>query len=768
MNIRYKFVLLLALAFFIPLLFLGLGAMYSLRSVSDRAVSNSTHSLINSEKTRLEQITADQATALADLLDSYIQDTVFLQQYFYSLLKNASLFDTSAFGDLYPEKKKLGFPGYGYVHEIYGSYADFDMRGTSSPSITKPVIDRALSEDHFKKLVIQDLDRSMLMGEVLSQIQKKYRDTIDLVWIVFVSGITNAAPPYNYLKILSNNPELSSLDENQQSYVDLLNDKNNPSKKTLLIEPYLDPLKNIWMTSTIAPLYENDKFIGTVGMDILLNTLIQKVLNIKVGAEGYAFLVSKTGSVMAVPERGVDDLLWDDLHKKSMREILRPCAQQKWTQEMVQAMQIPLTQSPHADLLSIVSAAMSGQSQITPISFSGREKFVSMAPLPLSGWSIGLVVPVEDILATSRLLEAEVDAASDDIIFRFLIFCFFILLISVFLAIIFHFHVLKPISFLTDSISRVGWDNLQFDDDRRLKRNDEIGTLYGKLGEMMQVLKSARDDLTANSLALDKANRNLTLTNAELSTAKHDLQTWGQRLENEVAERTQQLDKAYEQLRHSEQLAVLGKLAGAFSHELRNPLAAIKQAAQLSLEAPDQNDLGENLQIILRQTEMAIKIVTDALEFARPRKLHLERGDLCLLVDQILADVPIPARIHIEKNYQPSSIYFVFDQLRLRHALLNLLHNSLQSISSEGRISIEVCGSSDFVEIKLSDTGHGIEPEHLEKIFEPFFTTKKQGVGLGLYVTKSIVEMHGGKISFSSHLGQGVTVRVVLPFSHGT
>jgi two-component system, chemotaxis family, CheB/CheR fusion protein len=220
-----------------------------------------------------------------------------------------------------------------------------------------------------------------------------------------------------------------------------------------------------------------------------------------------------------------------------------------------------------------------------------------------------------------------------------------------------------------------------------------------------------------------------------------------------------------EELVVAERLAVLGKLAGSLSHELRNPLAAISGTIYhltKHIEKMDNKSISERLDIVRRQTMLATGIVSNTLDFARPVELNLCKIDINEVVDNALGDIVVPKNITINKEYGQKKEIMI-DAFQIRRAFCNILTNSIHSIDSGGMIRITTLIDKNFVKVIFEDNGSGISADDLERIFDPLFTTKSGGIGLGMFIVKNTVKKHGGTIHIESQSGRGTTAVVKLP-----
>lgn len=232
-------------------------------------------------------------------------------------------------------------------------------------------------------------------------------------------------------------------------------------------------------------------------------------------------------------------------------------------------------------------------------------------------------------------------------------------------------------------------------------------------------------------------------------------------LNREIAERK----KAEAKLVQTEKLAVLGKLAGLLSHELRNPLGVVKNAVFYLEETGaniDSKTRDTYLEIISKNTEKASKIVNDTLNFARPKRVFLSKNSISKIIDEVIQDVVVPERIKVERDYKDDKEINV-DPLQLSQIFHNIIINSIQSIKDEGIIKIDIEHKENYIKVTITDSGQGIKEDDLSSIFEPLFTTKAKGIGLGLNVVKDIIERHHGSVEISSEWRKGTTVTIMFP-----
>jgi signal transduction histidine kinase len=239
-----------------------------------------------------------------------------------------------------------------------------------------------------------------------------------------------------------------------------------------------------------------------------------------------------------------------------------------------------------------------------------------------------------------------------------------------------------------------------------------------------------------------------------------------------VDERTAELSSSLAQLEETqgrlvlqERLAAIGQVAAAVGHELRNPLGVLTNALYLiGVGTPGDAKVARHLATAEREVAAAASIVDSLLDFAREREPVTAPVDLADLLDESLSVAVPPEGIAIIRVGVDGVPPVLADRQQLRQVLLNLLTNAYESIDDGGgAVTIEAREQSEDVVIRVSDSGPGMDEETASHVFEPFFTRKAKGIGLGLPVTKRIVEKHGGTIAAESVPGEGATFVLTLP-----
>ncbi len=240
-----------------------------------------------------------------------------------------------------------------------------------------------------------------------------------------------------------------------------------------------------------------------------------------------------------------------------------------------------------------------------------------------------------------------------------------------------------------------------------------------------------------------------------------------------LKEREAMIEEKNRQLVQSEKMSAFGQMSAGIAHEVKNPLAGILGYAQLAKRKVDPSNTAviKNLEIIEKETKRCKEIIENLMRFARAEKTEMEDVDTERVVRDAVALVDHQitiAGMKIVRDFAPEGSLPKFwgNGNQIQQVLTNLMLNAQHAMDKGGVLTVKTRDAGDgFVEIIVSDTGHGIKKEHLDKIFEPFFTTKPagKGTGLGLSVSYGIVRDHRGELKVESEVGVGTTFTVRLP-----
>jgi len=235
------------------------------------------------------------------------------------------------------------------------------------------------------------------------------------------------------------------------------------------------------------------------------------------------------------------------------------------------------------------------------------------------------------------------------------------------------------------------------------------------------------------------------------------------------------LKKRSEQLLQARKLASLGILTAGVAHELNNPLNNISTSIQILLEELEEDNIKNKRNMLLeaeKQVERARDIVKALLEFSREKSLSFKQVQFRNLVEKTvnLLKRELPSEITVDMKI-PEDIEANLDPKRIQQVIINLILNSIQAMTEEGVLTIKAWegmeNDAKMLYFQVQDTGHGISNQDINKIFDPFFTTRDvgKGSGLGLSISHSVIEQHGGRIDVESFPGEKTKITVILPLN---
>ncbi|NND96763.1 MAG: PAS domain S-box protein [Pirellulaceae bacterium] len=252
-----------------------------------------------------------------------------------------------------------------------------------------------------------------------------------------------------------------------------------------------------------------------------------------------------------------------------------------------------------------------------------------------------------------------------------------------------------------------------------------------------------------------------------LKQAEQRLAKVNEELELRIEERTQELQDAQADLLKAEKLATLGQVSGGIAHEIRNPLNVIKSSAYflLNADSPHPEKVREHLQRIDRQSAMIDDVVTALCDMAGMPHPDLRITDLGKLVLSVANSVSIDPSITLQASIADHLPPVMADRGQLLIVFRNLIRNACDAMPNGGTLAITASRSPTRIIIHVADDGTGIPLEQLARIAEPLYTTKARGMGLGLAISKTIVEKNGGELTVESELGEGTTFSVALPIA---
>ena len=307
----------------------------------------------------------------------------------------------------------------------------------------------------------------------------------------------------------------------------------------------------------------------------------------------------------------------------------------------------------------------------------------------------------------------------------------------------------RPVKALERGTERLAAGDLGYQID--VQSQDEIGELAHSFNAMSNQLKAEHSENVA----------------------------WTRTLEQRVDQKTRELKRAHEHALHTEKMASIGKMAAVLAHEINNPLSGILTYAKLLRKWIDNEDNGksrkrdicDSLELIASESRRCGDLVKNLLTFSRTTPINLQATNVNHVIDRALRLIQHQldlASIQVQSELDPDLPPIVCDGAQIEQVLLALMMNALDALPQGGNlwVTTKLSREDGVARIIVRDDGCGIPPEILPRLFEPFLTTKEtgKGVGLGLAISRSILERHNGNIEVQSEVGRGTTFTVTLPW----
>jgi two-component system NtrC family sensor kinase len=260
----------------------------------------------------------------------------------------------------------------------------------------------------------------------------------------------------------------------------------------------------------------------------------------------------------------------------------------------------------------------------------------------------------------------------------------------------------------------------------------------------------------------------------QLQAANEEIVAWTKTLEERVDQKTLELKKAHDHMLHVEKMASVGKMAAVVAHEINNPLAGILTYAKLLRKWLDRGQVEKRdealqcLDLIAGESRRCGDLVKNLLSFSRTAPMHVQPVDLNQLVDRTVRLVMHQlemGNIQLQLDLAEALPSVSCDAAQIEQVFLALIMNAIEAMARGGNLWLRTRATDQQVEIQVRDDGSGIPEDVLPQIFEPFLTTKESGhgVGLGLAISRGIIERHHGQIAVQSEFGKGTTFIITLP-----
>src|SRR3972149_2320516 len=238
-----------------------------------------------------------------------------------------------------------------------------------------------------------------------------------------------------------------------------------------------------------------------------------------------------------------------------------------------------------------------------------------------------------------------------------------------------------------------------------------------------------------------------------------------------IARDITEMKRLQAELIQSEKLALVGKMSSSIAHELRNPLVPIGGFARIIHKKLEEGSpIKKYAEIIIKEIDRLERLLHDLLYYTKEVKPVMQPANLNEIINELIIlyeDTFNERKIKVDARISPEIPLITLDPTQIKQSLMNLLYNAIQAMPDGGILTIESRMEEregiHYASVYIHDTGCGIPDEVMKRIFDPFYTTKIHGLGLGLTLTKNIIELHGGEIEVKSEGGKGTTFKISLP-----
>ena len=305
------------------------------------------------------------------------------------------------------------------------------------------------------------------------------------------------------------------------------------------------------------------------------------------------------------------------------------------------------------------------------------------------------------------------------------------------------------------------------------KGSEEVAVELMKAGASDYILKPFSNAKLVERIENVLHIRSIELRNRELvqeqERLRDEIERWNRELEERVAHKTVELERAHHEILLTEKLAVLGHISAGMAHEIRNPLNSISLFAQvMRASLSNEPEMQTYADKIVSEVERIDAILVKVLSTSKRSPFKLRSIHIGAVIEESLKTFAEQMRLQqvsLHKQLPRQTPSILADADELGQVFSNLFSNALFEMQQGGSLTVTLAHDDKEVLVTVSDTGGGIPEADLNKIFDPFFTTKERGTGFGLSVVLRIVKTYAGRIKVASQPGQGTTFQIWLPLA---
>lgn len=499
--------------------------------------------------------------------------------------------------------------------------------------------------------------------------------------------------------------------------------QHNPQRKVVWTDAYVDPAGSGWMVSSIAPVYSEKRLEGVVGIDMTLDTVVSRILSLNLPWQGYAMLVGRDGTILALPPAGEKDLGLTELKDHKYADAIRS--------DTFKPDQFNITRRP--ELKALAQAVGSGSSRISHVMLGGRDMLATNARVAGPGWTLVVLAPASQILADANSLHDQLVTVG--VIMLLILLAFYVVFFAflVWRARVMSRRLARPLREVEQLMDRIGAG--EYNQTAPKFGVSEVDNLSGRLVEMGQKLGEAHQRIVAQEAEVRRSYD----TERRITT--------GQR-----------------------------RFINILSHEFRTPLTVIDSSGQILKRRASrltEDTVVERSDMIRRAVSRIRDVMESALQLVRMEEGQTTCRPAAVALGGVLREAVASAgserAIEIRINDDVERTALFVDRQLIHSALVAILENACRFSRRDGKVWIETQIEEGRCIISVHDQGPGIPAEELPLVRERFYrgsnSTAVPGAGTGLYLANSLIDANGGLLDIQSTPGQGTVVSSSLPLA---
>jgi HAMP domain-containing protein len=482
-GIREKILATFVIMALIPLIIMCAVTFVNINSLGDSSVEDSSDALRTQAITDLTTQTENRASQCDQFFFDIQQDTQMLTNFANDLYNHPSRYETVGYPSFkYFENTVEYMPEWGYVQtandQRKGAWADWDSKVQACPYLNSSVVSRAEQDPAYATWLRSEINLTLQFDHVFKPMYDNNQPNVVLVWMVRHGGLTNSYsdPPLDYGQLLKDGDLTDDWDEDAEDYVTLANNRNNPEKKVIWTDPYYDTVGNGWLVSCIGPIYKGSEFIGTVGIDIQLDTILETVLGISMYKTGHAFLINADGITIA--HQDLDDAR-DDQMDVDPEDI------------DVDIRNLESGTDAFDDLVDGMDE--NGKGVETVEYEEGEKNYIGYKKLESTGFILGVVVSEEEVLESVEESKDNIESTTFTTIIGVLVIDAIALVAILIVGLVMANRIVTPINKMINVADKIGRgeidDKIMQDKDMQIDASkaadDEIGSLMKSFTNMV-------------------------------------------------------------------------------------------------------------------------------------------------------------------------------------------------------------------------------------------------------------------------------------------